>query len=132
MAAWHDSAVKYFHSEIFSIKIQTDPGVISYLWRKESQLSILDLLTIQVTMELLFPFNCKQTILLVLKADKTAVLSLFIYHYYKKYKKKQQKPPPSISSSTPQDILSNPIKASVFDFKWSTCCAGCNANPICV
>lgn len=68
----------YFHSEIFSITIQIDAGAISYLWAKDSQLSILDLLTIQVTMELLFPFNCKQTVLLVLKADKTAVLSLFI------------------------------------------------------
>lgn len=59
------------------------------------------------------------------------------YHYSftiitKKYKKKKQPPPTSISSSAPQDILSNPIKASVFDFKRSTCCAGCNANPICV
>lgn len=75
MAAWHDSAVKYFHSEPFNIKIQTDSGAISYLWGKESQLSILDLFRIQVTMKLLFPFNCKQTVLLVLKADKTAVLS---------------------------------------------------------
>lgn len=51
----------------------------------------------------------------------------FLSHYYRNAKYLNLYPLP-----LPLGFLFNPIKASVFDFKWSTCCAGCNANPICV
>lgn len=73
----------------------------------------------------LFPFNYSPNTY----TDKAATRSLF---HFGAIINKMQNISISIPLPLPLGFLFNPIKASVFDFKWSTCCAGCNANPICV